>query len=90
MAVVQSNKPSKAVLTIDTQCGPGIPKNALDQSRYPHQFDARDDGRIDTKIDFNLSDTFQSLESAYELGQIAETDYPAILEVASQLYSQLQ
>ena len=30
MAVVQSNKPSKAVLTIDTQCGPGIPKNALD------------------------------------------------------------
>ena len=90
MAVEQSDFSARSAISVSTQSGPGLPENALDQSRYPHQFDSRDDGRIDTQIEFSLSETFRSLETAYQLGQIAETDYPSILEEASKLYFQLQ
>lgn len=91
MAVVQLNPKSvKSSHTKSIRCGPGLPVNALDRSEYPHHHDSRDDGRSDCGLDFTLSETFRCLEDAHQSGKIAENDYPEILEVAAQLYSQLQ
>ena len=90
MAVVQLGSSTKSSNPVNTQCGPGVPENAFDQSRFPHHFDPRDDGRVDSSVQFELSETFRSLENARELGHIDAQDYPAVLEVASELYSQLQ
>ena len=90
MAVVQFGVSTKSSTTVSTQCGPGLPENALDSARYLHHFDPRNDGGVNTSIDFCLSETFRCLELAFQSGHIDENDYPSVLEVASQLYLQLQ
>ena len=90
MAVCQPGPSTKSSTVASIKCGPDLPANALDQSRYPHHFDSRDDGRVDPSVPFALSETFRCLETAYQSGHIGENDYPAVLEEASQLYLQLQ
>ena len=50
-----------------------MPSDPISQSIYPHHFDSRDDGRVDTSIDFVLSDTFRYLEEARSNGTIDST-----------------
>ena len=90
MAVAQSGQTTKSSTAVSIKCGPDLPDNALDQSRYPHHFDSRDDGRVDSSVPFALSETFRCLETAFQSGHIGQNDYPAVLEESSRLYHQLQ
>ena len=76
--------------TVDIKCGPDMPLNPIAQSLYPHHFDSRDDGRINTSVEFSLSETFQCLEDARNSGHIDSNDYPLVLKEAQLLYAQLQ
>ena len=78
------------ISNVDKGCGPDMPSDPISQSIYPHHFDSRDDGRVDTSIDFVLSDTFRYLEEARSNGTIDSTDYPPLLKEAQRLYSHLQ
>ena len=88
VSAVSIKKTSK--LTVAIKCGPEMPLNPVAQSLYPHHFDSRDDGRIDTSVEFTLSETFQCLEDAHDNGQIDSNDYPLVLKEAQLLYAQLQ
>ena len=78
------------VSTVECGSGPEMPPDPVAHTNFPHHYDARNDGRPDTSIDFTQSDTFHCLEIAKSKGFIDPTDYPLILEEAAKLYSQLQ
>lgn len=89
-AVSAPKAEASKVSTVEFGCGSEIPQDPISFTNFPHHFDARDDGRFDTSIDFAQSDTFRCLEAAKSKGYVDPTDYPLILEEAAKLYSQLQ